>query len=115
MLTGEKSHQIFALFFYIIWQIFCVYSYKFYRKSRDNKWIFYLHVFMSILPLSLVKITPAIWTNQQSLFGFWVYPIFTFRSVGMIMENARRCSHVIYILGIYPFYAVYAYFFKWTH
>ncbi|EMC29197.1 integral membrane protein [Streptococcus mutans ST6] len=86
MLTGEKSHQIFALFFYIIWQIFCVYSYKFYRKSRDNKWIFYLHVFMSILPLSLVKITPAIWTNQQSLFGFLGISYLTFRSVDMIME-----------------------------
>lgn len=86
MFTGSKYHQLFALAFYTIWQIIWVYSYKWYRRRFDNKWIFYLHVLLALLPLIFVKVTPAITDHNQSLLGFLGISYLTFRSVGMLME-----------------------------
>ena len=85
MLTGPKLTQIYALLFYVIWQMIWVWSYKIYRKTGDSKWIFYLHIALSILPLFFVKVTPAIY-GHQSLLGFLGISYLTFRSVGMIIE-----------------------------
>lgn len=86
MFTGNKYHQLFALAFYIVWQIVWVYSYKWYRRRFNNKWVFYLHVFLALLPLVCVKVTPAITDHNQSLLGFLGISYLTFRSVGMLME-----------------------------
>ena len=85
MLIGPKLTQIYALLFYVLWQMLWVWSYKIYRKARDNKWIFYLHIALSILPLFFVKVTPAIY-GHQSLLGFLGISYLTFRSVGMMIE-----------------------------
>ena len=55
MLTGPSLAQLCALLGYVVWQIVWVYSYKLYRRSRDSKWIFYLHTLLAVLPLVLVK------------------------------------------------------------
>ncbi len=60
MLTGTDLKQIYAVLFYLFWEILWVYSYKFYRSQRDSKWIFYLHSFLVVLPLVFVKVQPAI-------------------------------------------------------
>lgn len=87
MLTGKHLNQLASLLAYVVWQIVLVYSYKFYRKVRDNKWVFYLWVFLSVLPLAFVKISPLIEVeNRASLFGFLGISYLTFRAVGMIME-----------------------------
>lgn len=87
MLTGKHLNQLASLLAYVVWQIVLVYSYKFYRKARDNKWVFYLWVFLSVLPLAFVKISPLIEVeNRASLFGFLGISYLTFRAVGMIME-----------------------------
>ena len=86
MLTGSNLKQIYALLFYVVWQILIVYSYKIYRQKADNKWIFYLHSFLSVLPLIFVKVEPAIKNGHQSLFGFLGISYLTFRAVGMIIE-----------------------------
>ena len=87
MLTGKHLNQLASLLDYVVWQIVLVYSYKFYRKARDNKWVFYLWVFLSVLPLAFVKISPLIEVeNRASLFGFLGISYLTFRAVGMIME-----------------------------
>jgi len=85
MLTGPSLAQLYALLGYVIWQIVWVYSYKLYRRSRDSKWIFYLHTLLAVLPLVLVKVEPAI-SGHQSLFGFLGISYLTFRSVGMMIE-----------------------------
>ena len=85
MLIGPKLTQIYALLFYVLWQMLWVWTYKIYRKTRDSKWIFYLHVALSVLPLFFVKVTPAIY-GHQSLLGFLGISYLTFRSVGMIIE-----------------------------
>ena len=48
--------------------------------------MFYGAVLLDILPLAIVKITPAIDNGQNSLLGFLGIPYLMFRSVGMIME-----------------------------
>lgn len=85
MLIGPKLTQIYALLFYVLWQMLWVWTYKIYRKTGDSKWIFYLYVALSVLPLFFVKVTPAIY-GHQSLLGFLGISYLTFRSVGMIIE-----------------------------
>ena len=85
MLIGPKLTQIYALLFYVLWQMLWVWTYKIYRKTGDSKWLFYLHIALSILPLFFVKVTPAIY-GHQSFLGFLGISYLTFRSVGMIIE-----------------------------
>ena len=84
-LTGTHASQLLALLFYIVWQIIWVYSYKHYRSKKDNKWVFYLHSFLVVLPLIFVKVEPAI-NGTQSVLNFLGISYLTFRSVGMIIE-----------------------------
>ncbi|MTB63771.1 D-alanyl-lipoteichoic acid biosynthesis protein DltB [Streptococcus sp. zg-86] len=85
MLTGTSKTQLVALFFYVMWQTSWVFSYKWYRAKKDNKWVFYLHTALAVFPLFMVKVTPAI-SGHQSLFGFLGISYLTFRSVGMMIE-----------------------------
>ena len=87
MLTGKNLNQLVSLLAYVIWQVFLVFSYHHYRKQRNNKWIFYLWVFLSVFPLAWTKVSPLMTIdNHQSLFGFLGISYLTFRAVGMIME-----------------------------
>ena len=87
MLTGKTANQLVSLLAYVVWQVILVFSYKIYRKRHNHKWIFYLWVFLSILPLAWTKLTPLMTIdNHQSLFGFLGISYLTFRAVGMIME-----------------------------
>lgn len=87
MLTGKNLYQILSLLAYVVWQIFLVFSYKTYRKKYNNKWVFYLWVFLAVFPLAWTKITPLMTIdNHQSLFGFLGISYLTFRAVGTIME-----------------------------
>lgn len=87
MLTGKNLNQLVSLLAYVIWQVFLVFSYHHYRKQHNNKWIFYLWVFLSVFPLAWTKVSPLMTIdNHQSLFGFLGISYLTFRAVGMIME-----------------------------
>jgi len=85
MFGGHSWHQLIALIGYLIWQTVIVFGYQEYRKNADNKWIFYGSVFIAILPLIIVKVTPAV-IGVNSLLGFLGISYLTFRSVAMIME-----------------------------
>ena len=70
MLTGPELTQVYALLAYVVWQSLLIFSYKYYRQKWDNKWVFYLYVFLAVLPLIIVKLTPALQTHRQSPLGF---------------------------------------------
>ena len=86
MLVGDNLQQVQTLFLYVIWQTVLVFAYKAYRAKADSQWMFYLSVGLAILPLTLVKVTPAIQDHHQSLLGFLGISYLTFRSVAMLME-----------------------------
>ena len=105
-LTGTHASQLLALLFYIVWQIIWVYSYKHYRSKKDNKWVFYLHSFLVVLPLIFVKVEPAI-NGTQSLLNFLGISYLTFRSVGMIIEmrdGNLPTLGVMYVFGFDLFF-----------
>ena len=85
MLIGGKTNQLAALAIYLCWQILLILFYKYYRKSKDSKWVFYLVSFLSLIPIIFVKFQPAI-HGTQSLLGFLGISYLTFRSVGLIIE-----------------------------
>ncbi len=87
MLTGKHLDQLSGLLKYVVWQSVLIYTYKYYRKFYNNKWVFYFWILLSLLPLGVVKVEPLFQVaNQQSLFGFLGISYLTFKTVGMIME-----------------------------
>lgn len=86
MYTGASTMQLFALIGYVVWQTLIVFGYHQYRKKFDTFIVFALSVFLAVLPLVFVKVTPAIEDGNNSLFGFLGISYLTFRSVAMIME-----------------------------
>ena len=70
MLTGSNLKQIYALLFYVVWQILIVYSYKI-SSSESGQQVDFLSSFLLVcLALIFVKVEPAIKNGHQSLFGF---------------------------------------------
>lgn len=85
MFTGAKWQQGIAIICYVIWQLIMVFGYAFYRKKYNQTWVFCMAVFLSALPLIIVKITPAI-DVTPSILGFLGISYLTFKSVQVIME-----------------------------
>ncbi|QEA52476.1 D-alanyl-lipoteichoic acid biosynthesis protein DltB [Loigolactobacillus coryniformis] len=84
---GSKWQQGLALIGYIIFQFIVVGGYVRYKKRANQTWVFVVAVLLSILPLVIVKITPAVQVGRQSLVGFLGISYLTFKSVQMIMET----------------------------
>ncbi|VDG20565.1 D-alanyl-lipoteichoic acid biosynthesis protein DltB [Lactiplantibacillus mudanjiangensis] len=92
MLTfgGIKWRTGIALIIYLIYQITLVWLYSRYRQRPDspNKgWIFVVSVILAIIPLAIVKITPAVHHGASSIIGFLGISYLTFKVVQMIMET----------------------------
>ncbi|GAF37572.1 D-alanyl-lipoteichoic acid biosynthesis protein DltB [Lentilactobacillus farraginis] len=79
-----------SLVCYFIYQVALVSAYFHYRRRKDspNKgWVFVLAVILAILPLVIVKVTPAIEAGRQSIIGFLGISYITFKVVQTIMET----------------------------
>ncbi|MTD41403.1 D-alanyl-lipoteichoic acid biosynthesis protein DltB [Erwinia sp. CPCC 100877] len=83
---GTDWKQGAALIVYVIWQTVLVWFYFHYRQKHNTSWVFYLFVFLAIMPLFLVKVTPFL-AGHSSFFGFLGISYLTFKSVQMIMET----------------------------
>lgn len=87
MLTGSTFNQLKSLLAYVVGQSLLVFIYKAYRKRFNHTLVFYVTVCLSIFPLFLVKLIPAISEDgHQSLFGFLGISYLAFRAVAMIIE-----------------------------
>ncbi|MDN5954695.1 MAG: D-alanyl-lipoteichoic acid biosynthesis protein DltB, partial [Loigolactobacillus coryniformis] len=84
---GSKWQQGLALIGYIIFQFIVVDGYVRYKKRANQTWVFVGAVLLSILPLVIVKITPAVQVGRKSLVGFLGISYLTFKSVQVIMET----------------------------
>lgn len=86
MFTGADVQQGFSLIAYIIYETILVIWYFHYRQKQNTSWVFYLLSFLSIFPLVIVKIAPAM-VGHNSLLGFMGISYLTFRAVGTIIET----------------------------
>ena len=82
-------------------------------SESGQQWTFYLHSFLSVLPLIFVKVGASDQNGHQSLFGFLGISYLTFRAV----RWSSKCEMVSWKnspLGILTLYALYADLLKWT-
>lgn len=86
MFTGTHWPQLLAMIGYILWQIVIIYFYAHYRKHHDTPWMFGLVIFLDILPIIIVKLTPAIDPGHNSLLGFLGISYMMFKSIGMLID-----------------------------
>lgn len=83
---GAEINQGLALIGYVVYESLLVWFYHRYRAKQNQTGVFYTAVFLSILPLILVKITPFLDNGNASIVGFLGISYLTFKSVQMIME-----------------------------
>ena len=84
MFDGQSYQQAFSLVAYIIYQTVIVTSYFHYRQKQNVSAIFYLAVLLSLLPIIIVKFSPAM-VGHNSLLGFLGISYLTFRAAGTAM------------------------------
>ena len=91
LLIGRPLSVLYQMIGYLIFQWIIVRGYLSYRlKAQDKNLssVFYLVIFLSILPLAAVKLNPTVielgfW---QTVVGFIGISYLTFRTVGILME-----------------------------
>ncbi|MFC5630791.1 MULTISPECIES: D-alanyl-lipoteichoic acid biosynthesis protein DltB [Streptococcus] len=87
MLVGDDLSQLISLVIYVVWQVLLILTYQYYCQKSQSSWLFYLWVFLAILPLIVVKVNPILSEARATMtFGFLGISYLTFKSVGMIIE-----------------------------
>lgn len=86
MFDGASWQQLFSLIAYVIYQTFLVIYYHHYRQTRNSSGVFYLFSLLSLIPIIVVKLSPAM-VGHNSLLGFLGISYLTFRAVGTIIET----------------------------
>ena len=86
MFDGASWQQLFSLIAYVIYQTILVMYYHHYRKTNNSTGVFYLFSFLSLIPIIIVKLSPAM-VGHNSLLGFLGISYLTFRAVGTIIET----------------------------
>lgn len=81
---GYWQHGV-ALIGYVIWQTILVWFYFHYKQKKNTGPIFYLAVFLAILPLILVKVM-LFTSGHAPIINFLGISYLTFKSVQIIME-----------------------------
>ncbi len=86
MFDGSDAKQMVSLVVYVVYQTILVMSYYHYRQNHNAGGVFYVTVFLSLLPIVIVKVTPAM-VGHNSLLGFLGISYLTFRAAGTIIET----------------------------
>lgn len=96
-----------ALILFMIWQVILIYGYLHYRRNANEATVFYLAVFLSILPLVLSKLLP--YFSQINWFGFLGISYLTFKGTQLIMETrdglikkVPPISQLLYFILFFP-------------
>ncbi len=79
-----------ALIGYLVYQLILVGAYSRYQQrpgSANQGWVFVLAVILAIAPLVIVKLTPLLESDKQSIIGFLGISYITFKVVQTIMET----------------------------
>ena len=82
VIGGTIGVKLFALF--LIGETAVIYTYLFIRKRTDNKYLYFLFLFFSILPLIIVKIAGL--TRYANILGFLGLSYINFKAIQIIIE-----------------------------
>ncbi|MFG5456281.1 D-alanyl-lipoteichoic acid biosynthesis protein DltB (plasmid) [Enterococcus faecalis] len=81
---GNQWQQGITIIIYTIYQTLLTWAYATYRKNKNTDKIFYLSIFLNILPLILVKISPFM--LGKTPIGFLGISYLTFKAVQVNMD-----------------------------
>lgn len=84
LIFGSFWNEAITLILFTIWQVFLIKGYFVYRRRANSTFIFCLAVILSILPLSISKLSPFLF--HLHLIGFLGISYLTFKGTQMIME-----------------------------
>ena len=82
VIGGKIGLELFLLF--LIGETAVIYVYLFIRKKTDNKYIYFLFLFFSIIPLIIVKIAGL--TKYSDILGFVGLSYINFKAIQMVIE-----------------------------
>lgn len=102
MFAGPKGHEGLALIGYLLWQVLLIKGYATYRKGHNRTGTFVLAVILALLPLVVVKLTPAI-VGRPSLIGFLGISYLTFKAVQLVMALRDGAVTAVALLPLLRF------------
>ncbi|MBN1051018.1 D-alanyl-lipoteichoic acid biosynthesis protein DltB [Clostridium botulinum] len=84
LLIMTKSIGLYLFLMFLIGETFVIYMYLFIRKKTDNKYIYWLALFLSMLPVVISKLAGV--TRYSSVIGFIGLSYLNFKAIQMIIE-----------------------------
>ena len=82
ILGRDIGLKLFLIFF--LGETFVIYTYLFIRRKTDNKYVYFLFLFFSMLPLLITKISGV--TRYASIIGFIGLSYISFKAIQMVIE-----------------------------
>ena len=83
LLLGRGVGLRFFLLF-LVGETILIYLYLYVRRKTDNKYIYFICLFLSIVPLIITKLSLAVWSKSD--LGFVGLSYLNFRVIQMIIE-----------------------------
>lgn len=81
ILGRDIGLKLFLIFF--LGETFVIYTYLFIRRKTDNKYVYFLFLFFSMLPLLITKISGV--TRYASIIGFIGLSYISFKAIQMVI------------------------------
>ncbi|MGN0143536.1 MAG: D-alanyl-lipoteichoic acid biosynthesis protein DltB [Clostridium sp.] len=98
VIGGRIGLELFLLF--LIGETAVIYTYLFIRKKTDNKYIYFLFLFFSIIPLIIVKLAGL--TRYSDILGFVGLSYINFKAIQMVIEiYDGRITEINFITYMY--------------
>ena len=98
VIGGRIGLELFLLF--LIGETAVIYTYLFIRKKTDNKYIYFLFLFFSIIPLIIVKLAGL--TRYSDILGFVGLSYINFKAIQMVIEiYDGRITEINFITYLY--------------
>jgi membrane protein involved in D-alanine export len=107
LIFGSFWNEAITLIIFTIWQVLLIKGYFSYRRKANSTFIFCLAVILSILPLTISKLSPFLF--HLHLIGFLGISYLTFKGTQMIMEirdglikNKIPIVQLLYFILFFP-------------
>ncbi len=106
LLIMTKSIGLYLFLMFLIGETFVIYMYLFIRKKTDNKYIYWLVLFLSMLPVVISKLAGV--TRYSSVIGFIGLSYLNFKAIQMIIEiydgriTEIKFTTFIYFIMFFP-------------